>query len=98
MTSYRNAIMEVFKPDDGSYQQPCRVRQDLESIRLEYEEDGIAYAYVGRARGEGHYELEAEGFQGRATLHTFSGSIFLDGAWQEEGGYGMWRIRLGGVD
>jgi hypothetical protein len=88
--------MEVFTPDRGSYQQPCQVRLEPDAIRLEYEEDGVSYAYAGQAQGDGHYHLKAEGFDGSATLHAFAGSIFLDGAWKEEGGYGMWRIRLGG--
>lgn len=91
---YRDGTMEVFTPDRGSYQQPCKVRLDSDQLRLEYEDDGQAYAYSGGALGDGHYSLKAEGFDGKATLHCFPGSIFLDGAWQEEGGYGMWRIHL----
>ena len=92
---YRNATMEVFKPDAGSYEQPCRVRLREDQLRLEYEDTGGAYAYSGRAISPGHFELKGEGFDGRATLHTFAGSVVLEGAWREEGSYGMWRIQLG---
>lgn len=94
MTHYRNATMEVFKPDIGGYQQPCQVRFDKESIRVEYDEDGLTCAYSGKAKSEGHYELTAEGFQGGATLHTFPDSIIFEGFWKQDVAYGMWRIRL----
>lgn len=67
--------MEIFRPDDSSYAQPCRVRWDKESIWLEYEEEGVTYVTLGAPHGEGHCELKAKGFQGRATLHPFTDPI-----------------------
>ncbi|MCC5904557.1 MAG: hypothetical protein JJT87_21825 [Halomonas sp.] len=86
--------MEIlYHSDDESEEYPCTVKIDGEKILIEYDSDGIVQ-YEGENKGDGHFELKAVGFQGRATLHMFSESKFLEGSWIEEGVRGMWRIIL----
>jgi hypothetical protein len=93
---YPNSRMETYSASRVSLDEPCSVRLDANSVRVEYRQDGETYAYSGAANGAGHYELRCEGYpQCRATLHRFEGSALLEGFWMEEGGQGMWRIRLG---
>lgn len=93
---YANSRMETYSASGVSLDEPCSVRLDADSVRVEYRQDGETYAYSGAANGAGHYELRCEGYpQCRATLHRFEGSELLEGFWIEEGGQGMWRIRLG---
>lgn len=93
---YPNSFMETYSASHLRLDEPCSVRLEADSVRIEYRQDGEIFAYSGTSRGAGHYELRCEGHpQCRATLHCFEESTFLEGFWLEEGGQGMWRIRLG---
>lgn len=96
MTSmgYQKAEMQVFLADVESYVEDCLVKTTDDHVRVEYLEAGETRAYAGRALAPGHYTLEGEGFEGRATLHRFPDALVLNGAWEEGGTYGMWRFRL----
>lgn len=74
---------------------PCRVQIGGGLIEVTYaEHDGRTVRYSGSEHGEGHFDLAAPEVAGKATLHRFPGSPFLDGYWCEDGGRGMWRITL----
>lgn len=83
----------LFYSEDASEEYPCVVRIDTDQILVEYEDEGTTQ-YIGRSNGEGHFELNGFGFEGRASLHMFSGSLVLEGSWIEGGAHGMWRIKL----
>lgn len=87
------AKMDTFRPThEASFDQPCEVTITNEFITISYVDAGQTWHYKGQAKGAGHYELQAEGFNGRATLHRFEGSNVLEGTWIEDGVRGMWRI------
>lgn len=88
-----HAKMDTFRPSaTASFDEPCKVTIDNEFITVSYDDAGQTCRYRGQAKGPGHYELQAEGFDGRATLHHFEGSNVLEGTWVEDGVRGMWRI------
>lgn len=94
MEIWNNCTMTtLYHSEDASGEYPCVVKIEGEHILVEYDDDGVVQ-YEGRANGEGHFELRAGGFDGRATLHRFPASTLLEGSWVEEGARGMWRIRL----
>ena len=96
MTIWHNSKMTTlyYSDEPANEDCPCVVRVDERGILVEYGEGEERRQYAGVSRGEGHYELEAVGFTGKACLHTFVGSVILEGSWIEEGYRGMWRIRL----
>ena len=55
-----------------------------------------AARYRGPNRGDGHFSLEMHGpgTSGKASLHMFEGSTFLEGYRTEDAYRGMWRIGL----
>lgn len=88
-----NAKMDTFRINSSaSFDEPCKVTIDNEFITVVYDHGGQSWKYRGQEKGPGHYELQAEGFVGRATLHRFEDSNVLEGTWVEEGVRGMWRI------
>lgn len=88
--------MVSFFYDAHSEDSPCDVKIDGKNIVVSYIEEGrpIAVIYKGTEHEPGHYELSNKDVKGRATLHRFKGSKFLEGWWQENGTQGMWRITL----
>ena len=70
------------------------VRLTEESIEVAYDDDDGAVCYRGKNTGDGHYQLTAAERKGRASLHRFPNSNFLEGYWHEEDSMGMWRIEL----
>jgi|SRR3990170_6091423 len=74
----------------------CEVKIDNNNILVSYIQEGkpTAIIYKGTEHESGHYELSSKEVKGRATLHRFKGSKFLEGWWQEDGAQGMWRIAL----
>lgn len=86
-------ITTLYYSNDESSDDPCVVKIDADRILAEYEDEGTVQ-YTGSANGEGHFELKGVDFDGRATLHMFSGSSVLEGSWVEKGDRGMWRIKL----
>jgi hypothetical protein len=72
------------------------VRLSDEIIEVVYDDDdGHPVCYRGINNGDGHFNLLAAECDGKATLHRFPGSEYLEGYWREGGEKGMWRIRLG---
>jgi hypothetical protein len=72
----------------------CQVRTNRDEIVVSYNDDGPV-VYKGIKKGKGHFELKAPKINGRASLHMFENSKFLEGFWDEDGYKGMWRIWLG---
>ncbi|HRP77423.1 MAG TPA: hypothetical protein PKZ27_17625 [Rhodocyclaceae bacterium] len=72
---------------------PCIVKIDENQIIVEYDDDGLCQ-YIGPNDGSGHFELDMQGYNGRATLHRFPDGLMLEGSWIEDGEKGMWRIEL----
>jgi len=70
------------------------VRLTEESIEVAYDDDEGAVCYRGKNSGDGHYQLTATERNGRASLHCFPGSNFMEGYWHEGDSRGMWRIEL----
>ena len=74
-----------------------------ESAEAEPDHPGIRFTpsglpcYRGKNNWDGHFDLAAPERKGRASLHCFPNSHFMEGYWQEEdvrGVRGMWRIHL----
>jgi len=59
---------------------PCLVKMTENEILVEYEDDDGLVQYQGKNQGNGHFELRAQSFDGRATLHMFPGSTILEGS------------------
>jgi hypothetical protein len=99
MSHYKNATYRTFHfGKEAAESQTCEVRiMDDGEIVVSYETDGDFVVYKGEEQGQGHYLLESEEPQGRASLHRFPGSLILEGYWEEDGMKGMWRIELGEV-
>ena len=92
---YEHSYMETYTADHVTLDQPCKMRIEAGILTIEYLADGENTSYRGQEQGPGHFELNGNGFDGRATLHMFEGSNILEGGWVEEGAKGMWRVRLG---
>lgn len=96
MQIWNNCEMASLSYDASIEHFSCEVRIDGKYIVVSYMEKGRATAviYKGTEHEPGHYELSNKDVKGRATLHRFNGSNFLEGWWQENGMQGMWRITL----
>lgn len=70
------------------------VRLTDDIIEVAYDDEEGPVCYRGKNNGDAHYDLEAPERIGRASLHCFPGSHFLEGYWQEGQCRGMWRIQL----
>ena len=57
------------------------VRLSDESIEVAYEDDEGTVCYRGKNKGDGHFDLTAPERNGRASLHCFPNSHFLEGYW-----------------
>lgn len=99
MSHYKNATYWTFHfGKEAAESHPCEVRiMDDGEIVVSYETDSDFVLYKGEEQGAGHYLLECEEPQGRASLHRFPDSLILEGYWEEDGLKGMWRIELGEV-
>ncbi len=79
-----------------TYEEKYIVRLSDETIEVVYDDDdGRPVCYQGINNGDGHFNLLAPECDGKATLHRFPDSGYLEGYWREGGEKGMWRIRLG---
>lgn len=83
-----------YSGDVASENNRCVVKLDGDRVLVEYEADGQIYQYLGTEAGAGHYQLACAENGGRASLHRFADSVFLEGSWVEGGARGMWRIEL----
>ena len=70
------------------------VRLSGKTIEVSYDDDEGAVCYKGENNGDGHFDLTAPERKGRASLHCFPNSHYMEGYWQEGDTRGMWRIRL----
>ena len=96
MTIWNNSKMSTvyYSDDSASENDPCVVKITENEILVEYDDDGLVQ-YRGANDGSGHFVLNAEQINGRASLHMFAQSSILEGSWIEGGYRGMWRIELG---
>jgi len=73
----------------------CNVRIDNSHIEVTYEdEEGNLVLYAGSDEGNGHFTLECQLLNARATLHQIPNSRVLEGYWVEQGARGFWKITL----
>lgn len=94
MPVWSDSNMESFD-HTGSETEDCEVRIDGHEIVVTYRHAGLGYVtYRGSEVGPGHYKLECQALNGKATLHQLPGSEYLDGYWTEQGASGMWRVML----
>lgn len=70
------------------------VRLTDETIEVAYDDEEGPVCYKGKNGGDGHFELTATERNGRASLHYFNNSLYLEGYWHEGDCRGMWRISL----
>lgn len=98
MQIWNNCKMLSLSYDCSRDESSCEVKIDGKNIVVSYIEEGhpTAVIYKGTEHDPGHYELSNSNndVRGRATLHRFKGSNFLEGWWEEKGMQGMWRITL----
>jgi hypothetical protein len=97
MTFYGHSTMESYYGDRTTVDiAPCRVRIDGSRIEVFYHDEvgGEEMVYDGHEVSEGHFQLTKRKYEGKGTLHCFSGGKILDGWWSEDGSDGMWRIHL----
>ena len=99
MALWKNCRMDtLFYAAKADTNESCEVRIDEREIVVTYaKDDGVTY--TGRNDDTGHFELHANRYSGRASLHMFPGGSVLEGYWLETpiGGAeerGMWRIVL----
>ncbi len=93
MHIWNNSKMSTLYYDDASDSLPCVVKITDDEILVEYDDDGLVQ-YRGPNDGSGHFVLTSEKVDGRASLHRFPDSKFLEGSWIEGVYRGMWRIEL----
>jgi hypothetical protein len=98
LSVFQECTIDFFYYDEGAdVEIEGEVKIDDSRIVVSYESEDEGYVvYQGIEKGKGHYELRASAVNGRATLHMFENSSFLEGFWyeQNDGRRGMWRIKL----
>lgn len=97
MTTWNNCTADILYYDGtpaDTNDEGYIVRLTDDWIEVAYDDEDGAVCYRGKNNGDGHYDLTAPERAGRASLHCFLGSHFLEGYWQEGGRCGMWRIHL----
>jgi hypothetical protein len=78
-----------------TYEEKYIVRLSDDAIEVAYDDDDGPVCYRGKNNGDGHFSLSAPERQGKASLHRFPDSEYLEGYWEEGGATGMWRLQLG---
>ena len=94
---YKGRVQEFHPDKDGDFNSfDCVVEFILDgSLKLSYPDSGGEQVWSGREIAEGHWELSASMGKGKATLHQIAPqSHFLEGTWNDDGYFGMWRITL----
>jgi hypothetical protein len=96
MTIWEDARLETVYYDnaEAALNDSCDVRIDGNAIVVSYEGDEGPVVWKGSMKGQGHFELNSPGVNGRATLHMFENSEILEGYCDEDGYKGFWRIYL----
>ena len=103
MRKFKDATMKMWTVgSDAMTTRQCVVQLGDHNGQVEviYEDeanDDSFVTYEGMEQGEGHYLLERESLDGRASLHRFSDSLILEGYWETGETSGMWRVELGKV-
>lgn len=94
MKRYSKSKMDTFYPvAEADLEDDCIVEISDEKLVVKYMNDGELVEYVGMADGPGHYLITGKGFKAKASLHLSEGRI-LEGSWEQDQQYGMWRISL----
>lgn len=96
MQIWKNCTADIFYSDERTAinDEGYIVRLSDDVIEVAYDDDEGAVCYRGKNNGNGHFDLTAPERKGRASLHCFLNSYFMEGYWQEDGARGMWRIHL----
>lgn len=97
MTTWSNCTADILYYDGTAAvtnDEGYIVRLTDDTIEIAYDDEDGAVCYRGKNNGDGHYDLTASERNGRASVHCFPGSHFLEGYWKEGGIQGMWRIQL----
>lgn len=97
MTIWKNCTVDVLFYDET----PAYIGEDGyivrlldDAIEISYDDVEGAVCYRGKNNGDGHFDLAAPERNGRASLHFFPNSHFMEGYWKEGDVRGMWRIHL----
>lgn len=97
MTTWNNCTADILYYDGTpalTNDQGYIVRLSDDLIEIAYDDEDEAVCYRGKNNGDGHYDLTAAAISGRASLHCFPDSHFMEGYWTEGSRRGMWRIQL----
>jgi hypothetical protein len=97
MATWNNCIADILYYDEtpaDTNDDGYIVRMTDDTIEVAYDGEDGPVCYRGRNSGDGHFDLVAPEVDGRASLHFFPNSHFMEGYWQEGDTRGMWRIAL----
>lgn len=95
MEKWTNCQLDaLYYHDSADIGDECDVTIDGPHISVTYDTDAGPVTYTGTMNGPGHFELQSDAVNGRATLHRFEGGRVLEGYWVEDSVRGMWRIML----
>ena len=97
MTIWMNCLCDIYYQDDApALRDPgYQIRIDADELVISYESEDGWVNYKGKDLGGGHYALVADTVEGRGMLHRAPESDILEGCWEENGAFGMWRLYLG---
>lgn len=96
MTIWKNCTCDLYYQDEGAaLRDPgYEVRIDGDELVISYEGDQGWINYKGKDQGGGHYALTADVVNGRALVHRAPDAEIVEGCWEEDGCFGMWRFYL----
>lgn len=96
MTIWKNCTCDIYYRDEGAVLNDpgYEVRLDANELVISYEGERSWINYKGKDLGGGHYALTADKVDGRAMLHRAPDSEIIEGCWEENGCFGMWRFYL----
>lgn len=97
MQTWKNCTADILYYDDRAAttnEEGYIVRLTDDKIEVAYDDEDGAVCYRGKNNKDGHFDLTAPERNGRAALHYFPKSNFMEGSWHEDGVRGMWVIQL----
>ena len=96
MAIWKNCTCDIYYQDEGAaLRDPgYEVRIDGDELVISYEGDQGWINYKGKDQGGGHYALTADVVNGRALVHRAPDAEIVEGCWDEDGCFGMWRFYL----
>ena len=96
MAIWKNCTCDIYYQDEGAaLRDPgYEVRIDGDELVISYEGDQGWINYKGKDQGGGHYALTADVVNGRALVHRAPDAEIVEGCWEEDGCFGMWRFYL----